>query len=421
MKDSEILGTGNSRYLKSAIGAAATWEEARAMLIAGTFPIDFNGINEAGFARVGDALNKNNLLKDRTEVALFGSAADRTVDDAFYGIGNKLKLIMSDMASITLTVKSASGNALSGVLVHGIYDDSGNEMLTDSSGVVMGYVAEGSATISISGYADIVDYSETINVVKGNSYTKTITVSVRDFLKITSSKNLKFSGNVEQLDVTAVGGGGGGGGGVATHVSIQAGGGGGGGGYCVVEEAVAFTANTSYAAIIGAGGVGGTSYVGNYTPTAGGNGGATSFAGVTAAGGSGGGAGSSGLSSGSGGLGGGGNGIGGRGSARNNNTGTVGGDGSVLGYSSASETVRYGGGGGGGSGGANSNYPGTAGGADFGAGGAGYVSDPTAASNTGGGGGGGRVYYSEEGSSSKANGGAGGSGCVAIRMHLKAA
>lgn len=71
MRDSIIKNTGNSRYLKSAISAATTWEQFRAALIAGTLPIDLNGINSAGWQQVGDALNKANLLPDGV-VTAFG-------------------------------------------------------------------------------------------------------------------------------------------------------------------------------------------------------------------------------------------------------------------------------------------------------------------------------------------------------------
>lgn len=70
MRDSIIKNTGNSRYLKSAISATTTWEQFRASLIAGTLPIDLNGINTAGWQQVGDALNKANLLSDATVGAL---------------------------------------------------------------------------------------------------------------------------------------------------------------------------------------------------------------------------------------------------------------------------------------------------------------------------------------------------------------
>ena len=98
---------------------------------------------------------KENLLRDETESALFGSARDRTVNDAFFGIASKLKLISADMASITLTVKSASGNPLSGVIINGAYDENGSALITGSDGTATGYVSEGSVTLSVSGYADI--------------------------------------------------------------------------------------------------------------------------------------------------------------------------------------------------------------------------------------------------------------------------
>lgn len=66
MIDSVLKGTGNSRFLKSAVPAGTSWADALAMLQAGTFPIDFNGINTEGFQQVGTPLNKANLLKDAT-------------------------------------------------------------------------------------------------------------------------------------------------------------------------------------------------------------------------------------------------------------------------------------------------------------------------------------------------------------------
>lgn len=40
----------------------------------------------------GTLLSKKTLLTDETEIALFGSAADRTVNQAFFGISNKIKV-----------------------------------------------------------------------------------------------------------------------------------------------------------------------------------------------------------------------------------------------------------------------------------------------------------------------------------------
>lgn len=122
----------------------------------------------------GTPLNKANLLTDETEAALFGSVSDRTVDQAFKGIANKINLIMSDMATMTLTVKSKAGNPVPGVLVTGMFSDSGGDVYTNASGVASGYVSAGSVTLKISGYADITDYSETISVTKGEAYNKTI-------------------------------------------------------------------------------------------------------------------------------------------------------------------------------------------------------------------------------------------------------
>lgn len=82
MIDSVLKGTGNSRFLKSAVPAGTSWADALAMLQAGTFPIDFNGINNAGFQQVGTPLNKANLLKDATALTL-GLTGDATPNDMF--------------------------------------------------------------------------------------------------------------------------------------------------------------------------------------------------------------------------------------------------------------------------------------------------------------------------------------------------
>lgn len=87
MIDSVLKGTGNSRFLKSAVPAGTSWADALAMLQAGTFPIDFNGINNAGFQQVGTPLNKANLLKDAT-AAQIGLPPSTTPDGMFQALGN---------------------------------------------------------------------------------------------------------------------------------------------------------------------------------------------------------------------------------------------------------------------------------------------------------------------------------------------
>lgn len=227
----------------------------------------------------GMPLDKANLLSDDAEIALFGVANDRTVSEAFAGIGSKLKLIMSDMASITVTVTDQAGNAVKNALVDGIYSDSGAAVYTNASGVASGYIAEGSQTISIKNYADLEDISKTLTVVKGSTITEAITATRRNFLKLTESKSVKFSGNVSTVDSNPVGGGGAAG---SAHLSdtdnAVASGGAGAGGNSVIENGISVEANTLYQAIVGSGGA-----------TPGAAGGNSSFLGVTASGGNGGG------------------------------------------------------------------------------------------------------------------------------------
>lgn len=85
MQDGIIKGTGNSRYLKSVadfLTQYPKYEDMVAALVAGTLPIDLNGINTAGWSQQATALNKANLLSNTTETAIWGSATNRTVDAA---------------------------------------------------------------------------------------------------------------------------------------------------------------------------------------------------------------------------------------------------------------------------------------------------------------------------------------------------
>jgi hypothetical protein len=86
LQNGAIKQTGNSRYLKSAITEETTWEQFLAMLIAGTLPIDLNGINPAGWQQLATALSKATLLDDATETEIWGSADNRTVAAAFSAI-----------------------------------------------------------------------------------------------------------------------------------------------------------------------------------------------------------------------------------------------------------------------------------------------------------------------------------------------
>ena len=89
MRDGITTKSGNSRYLKSVenfLSLYPNYEAFANALIAGTLPIDLNGINLAGWQQLGTELSKANLLSDETESAIFGNAADRTVDQALSGL-----------------------------------------------------------------------------------------------------------------------------------------------------------------------------------------------------------------------------------------------------------------------------------------------------------------------------------------------
>ena len=386
----------------------------------------------------GTELSKATLLQDSTEVSLFGSAADRTVDDAFAGIAGQLKLIKSDMAAITLTVQDTNGKPIPEVLVQGILSESGQAVYTNASGVAAGYIGEGAQVIKVSGYADVADYSETLTAVKGTTISKTWKLTTLDFLRITASKSIKFSGNVKSVDCSRLGGGGGGGGGLAVADDESDTGAGGGAGDVVEDVGIAVIANTLYPIVVGAGGKGGknrsyVSYGGSDKPPAdnGSDGGSTTAFGKTAEGGKGGKGGqytgliTGGASS---------NGKGADGVRYGefaSSKGKNGEDGKKTVFASMTTTEKSGGGGASGGGGRNYNGGRATGGSP--GGGKGGYSDNNYiyhgeagvdGKGGGGGGGGSACWYSnsdDEFGSGAGDGGRGGSGCVAIRMHLKSA
>lgn len=91
MKDAIALGTGNSRYLKSVSGFMSlypTYESFVAALVAGTLPIDLNGINPDGWSQLGTDLDKAHLLTDAT-AALMDLGTEATVNDALATLAQK--------------------------------------------------------------------------------------------------------------------------------------------------------------------------------------------------------------------------------------------------------------------------------------------------------------------------------------------
>lgn len=91
MQDAIALGTGNSRFLKSVSGFLTlypTYEEFAAALVAGTLPIDLNGVNPDGWVQQGTALDKANLLTDAT-AALAGLGSEATPNDMLAVLAGK--------------------------------------------------------------------------------------------------------------------------------------------------------------------------------------------------------------------------------------------------------------------------------------------------------------------------------------------
>lgn len=95
MNDGIIKGVGNSRYLKSVasfLSLYPTYEAFAQALIEGTLPVDFNGINEAGWSQLGTPLNKANLLSDAT-AGLLDLTSAAVPDEALVALVNKIKTI----------------------------------------------------------------------------------------------------------------------------------------------------------------------------------------------------------------------------------------------------------------------------------------------------------------------------------------
>lgn len=89
MQDFSSKGNGNSRYLKSVsnfLTQYPTYESFAQALVAGTLPVDFNGINSSGVNQRGTPYNKANVLTDAT-AALFGLGSSATVNQVLNLLG----------------------------------------------------------------------------------------------------------------------------------------------------------------------------------------------------------------------------------------------------------------------------------------------------------------------------------------------
>ena len=313
---------------------------------------------------------------------------------------------ISTIGAISIYVFDPLGNPVEGAIIQGL---SGNPS-TNASGFVQGTVVANPVTVK-SPYVDLKDQSVNVTSYVGTTTAMRVTLESlgeNGIVRFTRSTNVKFSHVAKTVDVCCVGGGGGGGQSAnkqtTTH-EFSGGGAGGGGGGIVNSYGINVSADTSYSISIGnGGGIEGT-------------GGTTTFLSVSAPGGTGGSrsgdypyieqvAGLAGIA---------GCGNGGHYGAGGSNT-TVsefddgktfysGGGGAGIGDRFVTENKKFKGGSPNGASGAIAGY------------------DVTAKAGIAGigGGGGGAAYYSNSSGSTINNdirAGSGGSGLVAIRIHL---
>lgn len=162
-----------------------TWEDFKAALLAGTLPIDLNGINEAGWQQIGDALNKANLLGDTT-CDLLQLATTATLNDAF----TKLALGTGKYA-YKLTVLTPGGRPLVGATIGGLTTITNGTVYTNSDGVAFGVSTSQNPSVTIT-VADAI-------TARNATMTQLTTTSIN---------NLRFSSDVDKVYMSLCGAGG---------------------------------------------------------------------------------------------------------------------------------------------------------------------------------------------------------------------
>lgn len=201
------------------------------------------------------------LLNSDTK-QLLGLEETATADEAFREI--YLNQVLSGKALINFTVVGDDGSPCYGVEIasDSFCDANGNKVdkvETNQQGKASIFANATSVACKIQQYGDVQNWNQTYSVTFGEQYDKEITLTRRNFLMVSSARNIKFSKDVKQLDVTVVGGGGSGGGCARGYRNNDregsaSSGGGGGGGYCVFEENYSFIPNQIYNITIGTGG-----------------------------------------------------------------------------------------------------------------------------------------------------------------------
>ncbi len=364
-------------------------------------------INDAGAADIPYDNTTSKMDADNVQRAI-----DLTAQSAKEAV-DKINQLIGNDGIVNLTVTLSTGKPASKLPLK-VVSGAQTETVTTSVAGKATITINGGGSVTVkydSAYADLASASKTITAASGAIVSDSMTVTLKNYIEVTSSQSVQFSTLCTRVDVCCGGAGGGGCTGdydynLATRVmrSTQSGG---GGGYVTTQENISFTAGKSYQATIGQGGAG------DYAKGA--SGGTTSFttdgATVSASGGSG--ASRSVYSKGASG-----NGVGGL-SANPDTAATSGGAGTSNRYNGFSTTCSYGGGGGGNgmwgkyTDGYNSAAKsGKSGGSPSGGGGGSYSKGGGNATGYGGGGGGGGRYIDYDDSP----GGDGYQGIVCLRM-----
>lgn len=350
----------------------------------------------------GTPLNKATFLQDST-CALLDLPNTAVPNDAFAKLA-----LGTGMYGYLITVVDGFGNPVAGMTVDGIQNRTGGACITDENGQALGVSTETSVSVSVtSPYFDLDSASQTVQstgIITSAALTMAVKYEANQSVTINTSRTIKFSPAVDEVDFCGIGGGGGGMGGDL----FSAGGGGGGGGNVINLLDYSVSSSDSFSLVIGSGGnPGGSS-------TSPGSGGTTTIAKngeniLTASGGNG-------------------------ADFRRANIATGNGNGGLLGmYSRISATngnvnlfndpsLGLPGGGGGGPGAYRNNssttvYPGEPGGLPYGGSGGQQDMNGSAATGPGGGGAGGGFSMSTE---HITRGGAGSDGAIIIRMRYAA-
>lgn len=188
MKDFIPKGTGNSRFLKSVADFMArypTYADFAAALIAGTLPVDFNGINAAGVAEMGTPLNRQTMLSPEVQ-ALLGLPDDATPSDALLATVDK-----TEIARITTSGTWVCPEGVTEIDVYLVGGGEGGSVGATTSG-------EGGA----GGYAFL---AEGVSVTPGNAYD--IEIGAGGARVSGASGQRKPGGNTSAFGFTVYGGG----------------------------------------------------------------------------------------------------------------------------------------------------------------------------------------------------------------------